>query len=56
MPEQFRAITLRVNQDNFVVTLGDFAKIELWAENYDSLSRFNGQPASGVGIKLASLG
>lgn len=36
------------------MTLGDVAKIELGAENYDSLSRFNGQPASGLGIKLAS--
>ncbi len=54
MPEQFRAITLRVNQDGSAVTLGDVAKIELGAENYDSLSRFNGQPASGLGIKLAS--
>ncbi len=50
-PEQFRAITLRVNQDGSAVTLGDVAKIELGAENYDSLSRFNGQPASGIGIK-----
>ncbi|MBG6246094.1 aminoglycoside/multidrug transporter subunit AcrD [Candidatus Symbiopectobacterium sp. 'North America'] len=53
-PEQFRAITLRVNQDGSAVTLGDVAKIELGAENYDSLSYFNGQPASGLGIKLAS--
>ncbi|MCW2479264.1 multidrug efflux RND transporter permease AcrD [Candidatus Symbiopectobacterium sp. NZEC135] len=53
-PEQFRAITLRVNQDGSAVTLGDVAKIELGAENYDSLSRFNGQSASGLGIKLAS--
>lgn len=53
-PEQFRAITLRVNQDGSAVTLGDVSKIELGAENYDSLSRFNGQSASGLGIKLAS--
>lgn len=53
-PEQFRAITLLVNKDGSAVTLGDVAKIELGAENYDSLSRLNGQPASGLGIKLAS--
>lgn len=53
-PEQFRAIILRVNQDGSAVTLGDVAKIDLGAENYDSLSRFNGQPTSGLGIKLAS--
>ncbi|WP_227726974.1 multidrug efflux RND transporter permease AcrD [Yersinia proxima] len=53
-PEQFREITLRVNQDGSLVTLGDVAKIEMGAEKYDYLSRFNGQPASGMSIKLAS--
>ncbi|HHH2177987.1 TPA: multidrug efflux RND transporter permease AcrD [Yersinia enterocolitica] len=53
-PEQFREITLRVNQDGSLVTLGDIAKIEMGAEKYDYLSRFNGQPASGMSIKLAS--
>lgn len=53
-PEQFKAITLRVNPNGSVVTLGDVAKVELGAENYDFLSRYNGQAASGLGIKLAS--
>lgn len=53
-PEQFREITLRVNQDGSLVTLGDVAKIEMGAEKYDYLSRFNGQAASGMSIKLAS--
>lgn len=53
-PEQFREITLRVNQDGSLVTLGDVAKIELGAEKYDYLSRFNGQAASGMSVKLAS--
>lgn len=53
-PAQFRAITLKVNQDGSMVTLGDVAKVELGAESYDYLSRYNGQPASGLGIKLAS--
>lgn len=53
-PEQFRAITLRVNQDGSLVTLGDVAKVELGAENYDYLSRYNGQAASGMSIQLAS--
>lgn len=53
-PEEFREITLRVNQDGSLVTLGDVAKIELGSEKYDYLSRFNGQAASGMGIKLAS--
>ncbi|MFK8260018.1 multidrug efflux RND transporter permease AcrD [Erwinia sp. AnSW2-5] len=53
-PEQFRAITLKVNADGSVVTLGDVAQIELGAEKYDYLSRYNGMAASGLGIKLAS--
>lgn len=53
-PEQFRAITLRVNADGSTVTLGDVAKVELGSENYDYLTRYNGQAASGIGIKLAS--
>ncbi|WP_455819947.1 multidrug efflux RND transporter permease AcrD [Pseudomonas cerasi] len=53
-PQQFRAITLKVNTDGSVVTLGDVAKVELGAEKYDNLSRYNGMAASGLGIKLAS--
>lgn len=53
-PEQFRDITLRVNADGSYVTLGDIATVELGAENYDYLSRYNGMPASGMSIKLAS--
>ncbi|MGQ2855299.1 multidrug efflux RND transporter permease AcrD [Salmonella enterica] len=47
-PQQFRDITLRVNQDGSEVKLGDVATVELGAEKYDYLSRFNGNPASGA--------
>ena len=53
-PQQFRDITLRVNQDGSLVTLGDVAKVELGAESYDYLSRYNRNPASGLGVQLAS--
>ncbi len=53
-PQQFRDITLRVNQDGSEVRLGDVATVEMGAEKYDYLSRFNGKPASGLGVKLAS--
>lgn len=53
-PQEFKDITLRVNQDGSLVSLGDVAEVELGAEKYDFLSRYNGQPASGLGIKLAS--
>ncbi|WP_323667005.1 multidrug efflux RND transporter permease AcrD [Pectobacterium punjabense] len=53
-PQQFRDITLRVNQDGSAVTLANVAEVELGSERYDFLSRFNGQAASGLGVKLAS--
>ena len=53
-PDQFRAITLRVNPDGSEVRLGDVATVELGAEKYDYLSRYNGKAASGFGVKLAS--
>ncbi|MCA1175915.1 MULTISPECIES: multidrug efflux RND transporter permease AcrD [unclassified Pantoea] len=53
-PEQFKAITLKNNSDGSVVTLGDVADVAMGAEKYDFLSRYNGQAASGLGIKLAS--
>ncbi len=34
--------------------LRDVAKIELGGENYGIIAEFNGQPASGLGIKLAT--
>ncbi|UAN44589.1 multidrug efflux RND transporter permease AcrD [Serratia sp. JSRIV001] len=53
-PEQFRQITLRVNRDGSLVTLGDVATVELGGENYNYLSRYNGLQAAGMNIKLAS--
>jgi multidrug efflux pump len=53
-PEQFKAVTLKTNSDGSVVTLGAVADVAMGAEKYDFLSRYNGQAASGLGIKLAS--
>ncbi|KAB8309564.1 multidrug efflux RND transporter permease AcrD [Erwinia endophytica] len=53
-PEQFRNITLRVNQDGSEVKLSDVADVAMGAEKYDYESQYNGHPASGLGIKLAS--
>ena len=52
--EEFGNILLKVNQDGSQVRLRDVAKIELGGENYDVIAKFNGQPASGLGIKLAT--
>jgi len=53
-PEQFRAILLKVQADGSTVRLGDVARVELGPEDYQSVARFNGQPATAVAIKLAS--
>ena len=53
-PEQFREIIIRSNPDGSVLTLGDIARVELGAENYDFLSYLNGKPAIGVAISLAT--
>lgn len=53
-PEEFAAILLRVNQDGSQVRLRDVARIEIGGESYATSSWFNGQPASGMGISLAT--
>ncbi|WP_144186382.1 efflux RND transporter permease subunit [Elioraea rosea] len=53
-PEEFGSILLRVRQDGAQVRLRDVARVEIGAENYAIRSLFNGQPASGIGIRLAS--
>ena len=53
-PEQFQEIMLRVNTDGSVVRLKDVAYVELGAENYGIIARYNGKPAAGIGIKLAT--
>ncbi|MDQ1240986.1 MAG: multidrug efflux pump, partial [Pseudomonadota bacterium] len=53
-PQQFRDIVVRSNPDGSILRLGDVARIELGAETYEFVSRFNGQPASGMAISLAT--
>ena len=53
-PEQFRAIVVRSNPDGSVLRLGDVARVEIGAENYDFLSFYNGKPATGLAISLAT--
>ncbi|MDU6409970.1 MAG: multidrug efflux RND transporter permease subunit AcrB [Yersiniaceae bacterium] len=52
--EEFGKILLKVNPDGSQVRLRDVATIELGGENYSVVARFNGQPAAGLGIKLAT--
>jgi multidrug efflux pump len=52
--EQFGDILLKVNQDGSQVRLKDVASIGLGGENYSVDAQFNGKPASGLAIKLAT--
>jgi multidrug efflux pump len=52
--EQFGAILLKVNRDGSQVRLRDVAKVELGGENYSISAQYNGMPASGMAIKLAT--
>jgi multidrug efflux pump len=53
-PAQFSDILLRTNTDGSTVHLRDVGRVELGSESYDSVSRFNGKPATGIAIKLAT--
>ncbi len=52
-PEQFGNIVLRANPDGSVLRVRDVARVDLGAQNMDSESLLNGQPAVGIGIYLA---
>ncbi len=52
--EQFEAILVRTLPDGSAVRLRDVARVELGASSYAVNARFNGQPASGIAIRLAS--
>ncbi|HXA40191.1 MAG TPA: efflux RND transporter permease subunit [Phenylobacterium sp.] len=51
--DEFRKIILKTQTDGSKVTLGDVARVELGSENYSTLSRLNGHPASGIAVNLA---
>lgn len=53
-PDEFGNITLKVNADGSQVRLKDVARIELGGENYNTVTKINGQDAAAIGIKLAT--
>ncbi|MFT4019938.1 MAG: efflux RND transporter permease subunit [Acinetobacter sp.] len=53
-PEQFENIILKTTTSGAKVLLKDVAKVELGAENYQFESKFNGKPAGGIAIRLAT--
>lgn len=52
--EQFENILLRVNPDGSALYLRDIARIELNAESFNAVVRYNGDTASGLAIKLSA--
>jgi multidrug efflux pump len=53
-PAQFAQVVLRSNPDGSTLRVGDVARVELGQADYSFHVRFGGQPASGIGITLAS--
>lgn len=52
-PAEFEKILLKVNQNGSQVRLRDVAKVELTSQSFNNISRFNGEPAAGMALKLA---
>ena len=53
-PDEFGAILLKVLPDGSQVRLRDVARIQLGAESFNVDNKYNGQPAAGIGIQLAT--
>ncbi|ASJ95127.1 efflux RND transporter permease subunit [Shewanella marisflavi] len=53
-PEEFEKIIIKSDTSGAKVFLEDVARVELGAESYSVESFYNGRPAAGIGIKLAT--
>ena len=52
-PSQFAAIIVKTQPNGATIRLSDVARVELGAENYQTVSRLNGHPGAGMAISLA---
>lgn len=52
--DQFRQIVIRATTEGSALRLADIARVELGSQSYSTLSRYNGKPATGVAISLAT--
>ena len=52
-PEQFGNIVLRANPDGSLLRVRDVARVDLGAQNLDTESRLNGEPAVAIGVYLS---
>ncbi|WP_116091248.1 efflux RND transporter permease subunit [Sphingomonas crusticola] len=50
--DEFRKIVVKAQPNGSNVLLEDVARVELGAENYNSLSRLNGHPGAGIAVSL----
>ena len=53
-PEDFENIVLRAETNGGLVLLKDVARVEIGAQDYSVIARYNGKPSSGMAIQLAS--
>jgi len=53
-PAQFEQIVLRTAESGASVRLRDVGRVELGGENYTTVSFYNGRPASGLAVRLAT--
>ena len=53
-PEQFRDIILRSDPGGATVRLGDVARVEIGADNYQFKSTLDGKEVAGIGVQLAA--
>ena len=53
-PQDFEQIVLRAETDGGLVLLKDVARVEVGAENYSTIARYNGRPSAGMAIRLAA--
>ncbi|MDR1461378.1 MAG: efflux RND transporter permease subunit [Campylobacteraceae bacterium] len=52
--EEFENIIVKNNKDGSIIRLKDVARVELGSQNYGTVAKLNGYPASGIAIQLAS--
>ncbi len=52
--DEFEDMLIRVNRDGSALKMKDVARVELGQDSYAFQARYNGQPAAGMGVMLAS--
>lgn len=54
-PEEFGQIVVKTLSDGSVVRIRDVARVEIGAENYNTIRRLNGHPGAGLSISLSPV-